>query len=267
MYPGTIRKIVGLSAVGLGLALASCASLPGMFKEGDGKVVTTDKGTCSFLAPESKLHPLSACESATHYFFRAGDDQFAYAKADFQRQLKDRVLQFVRTTNYPWQALSSATVEIWLEGKVFDPKDAQLKVVVLSAAGNFAFPLSVDQNAWEIVPKEVVRLGQDRYPSLAAKRAGVLAVLAKQGVSEERLKDFLAASGVLEARTLPGRRAVLAVDGAAPLITLETEPFAEPMVAKQLASHKWSKVTISDVRYVRAGEAEGYKARVFSFGW
>lgn len=249
------------------LALAGCVSLKSAEREGDGKTVQTAKGSCTFLAPENQLHALAGCESAQGYLLQVGDRQHVYAKDDFQKNLRERIWQFLRTTSYPEAALSGATVEVWLEAKTFEPDAAELRVVVLGPGGNFALPLAVDMDQWEVLAADVQRLGKDRYPSRGAKRLGVVAVMARNEVSPARLKAFVESTGVLAAKTKAGRLAVTGVAGEAPLLTLSTEPFAEPDVARRLMGHRAAKSYLNDVRYVSAGEFEGYKARVFAFNW
>ncbi len=259
------RHVLGLALVTS--ALSGCVSLPKFFRKGDGKVVKTEAGTCVFLAPENQLHPLAGCETPAGYQFRVGDKQYAYTKAQFQNTLKDRLAQMVRRTNYPWKSLATSSVEVWLEAPTFDPGDATLKIVVMSPAGNFALPLALNIDEWTLDTASIERLGEDHYPSLGAKKAGVLAVLARVPVTAARFDEFLKASGVLEARTASGALAVREVRGEAPLLVLATEPFAEPAVAQQLMKQRAAKSFLTDVRYIQAGEKEGYKAKIFSFSW
>jgi hypothetical protein len=256
-------------ALGSALGLSACATWPTLLrdKQGDGQVVATPSGPCIYLAPENALHPLSICEGPTRYEITVPGRRYALEKASLQRQLRERLGALAGPTSYAKAALKAATVELWLTAGAFTPEDAELRAVVISAGGNFAVRLPLDQAAWN-VPEAVEWLGAKAWPSRTARQSGVLLAYPPPTVAPEAFKLFVAAA--LAAPPAKGIKPLPAVrvsgDGTA--LRLETAPFAEAAVAKQLSSARGARAYLAALRWEPAGEREGYKVRFgkFAFG-
>jgi len=206
-----------------------CASLDGLFK-GDGKKVVTSDGQCLALVPESPSQGVLACENAARYTLRAGEWAKSYEKTAFRKQLRERVVSFVRGTAYPVAALKDATLEVWIEAPLFGDAEAALAVVVRAPAGNFVAALPLDADHWQMSPEAVTWLGREAYPSRAAKKLGHVAVHETNG------------SYVVKAA-----------------------PFTEMRTAAALMKEPGAKALRRRVELLPAGAREGAKARAYVF--
>lgn len=247
------------------VAISGCVSIPDFFGKGDGKVVQTESGSCVHLMPETKLHEVDACIVHDRYEVRAVGREWRMDGADFRALFRERVLQFVRTTDYPWQTLAAAEVEMWLVAPIFAPEQAYFMGAVTSAGGNFAVRLDLAPEDWRVDTDVIQWLGAERYPSRAAKKAGVVQAVAHTHVSAASLSRYVRDRNLTELRTVGGAAAVVGVEVQAAGATVRTHAFSERAVAERLATRRGAIGPIRDVSLVPAGEPEGARASVFRF--
>lgn len=231
MAKASIKNFASVVALLLATQLWSCASLPKFFDHGgDGKVTHTEAGSCVNLTPENGMHPVAACHMHDTYQVRAVDRRIEMAGAAFRGHFRERVLQFLRTTSYPWQTLTDAEVEMWLVAPIFAPESAYFMGVVKSRGGNFAVRLDLEPSRWRLESEAFQWLGNESYPSRGAKQAGLLQVSSRNGTTLVRTRAF-------------GERA-------------EAERLSKATVAAN---------PLRDVRLVAAAEPEGARAAVYRF--
>src|SRR5690606_26242431 len=101
-----------------------------------------------------------------------------------------------RATPYPWRALESATIDVWMVAPAFDPASAYVVAAVNGPAGNFAVPLDLDPDLWTVDPEAVIWLGTETYPSPHAKRAGRLQVTGHPRLAAGELARYVDQAGV-----------------------------------------------------------------------
>lgn len=247
------------------LALTSCISLPKLFNRGDGDLVKTANGDCVNLTPESKLHAVAACDSSDVYEVVAPGRHWRMAGGTFRKLLRERLMQFVVRSNYPWKTLSDGQIVVFIVAPTFAPERAYFVAEVTGSQGNFAVPLDLMPDRWMIDDDTVLWLGKEAYPTSKAKRAGVLQLSGRNHLRRGALMQFVDASGVSTLLTASGGKAVRSVTDGGQVVVLKTAPFAELAVASRLTAQPSAPFHIQQVELVPAGEPEGSRAAIFRF--
>jgi len=210
---------------------------------GDGQIIkindVTGTGSCLKLNPESEAHPVGVCEFDNRYSFIVGEKTLVYGKKNYQFALRQRLSAFMQSVGYPRKTLNHAKIQVWLKAPVYTPALATLQIVVLNADGNFAFELPIEPQMWMIDYSKVILLPVEGYPSRNARRAGYLAIAAKNYINKKRFTQFLQEVGVEDSVTSTN-------------LALKTPVFDEGKLAMKIHGHPDSKYVIEQVSYLPA---------------
>ncbi len=246
-------------------SLSGCASISAWLEDREAMASERRVQPCANVQPDLAMHPVTVCKSAGRMTVSARGEETVYEMTAAQARLRQELLTLAREGGYPWRTLAGASVSIWLNMPVFDPEAVAITAVVKGPAGNFSVGLPLAPAAWRIDPEQVSWLGGDTYPSLAARRSGVLVVAARADATPARFQAFVRGTGTLAMTMASGLPAVTKVQDEGLLLRLETVPFAEDALRQHLLAQRLVQRFVQEIRFEPAIGGAGRNVLLWQF--
>ncbi len=245
---------VPLSWVGLG-----CTELRTFAQLNPADVIArASDSPCVVITKGQPLQEVKACDHETHMEIIAPNWVRSYRKSDIHRTVNELYGQFETNPKLGPHGLTGAGADLWLDVALTDPNDVRFVVLFRTQDGMVLVREPLDLSRWHINKDALIFIPEFEYPSMKARKMGVVQVVPYFDVTAQHLESFL------DSFEKKSSIRSFSVEGVWPYLTLRTTPFTETKLIRRLGQNAQFRDLIRQVIFVPAAEREGAKYRLMT---